>query len=163
MAIQRMYRYLLGILKPEMFGEDDNLNLIPNIQGTTDSGFSIKAFITIDGKDTPIKIEFPKLTQFALAYIEGEVDDNGYATYSIRSERLNMNLEGDLSMDPDREDVNFSLIKNVKIKAYYFHNDFMPKNQKTAFQRYLRDYGGLRLYRNGFRVLPYAEPNNDWL
>jgi signal transduction histidine kinase len=162
-AIQRMYRYLLGILKPEMFGEDDNLNLIPNIQGTTDSGFSIKAFITVDGKDTPIKIEFPKLTQFALAYIEGEVDDNGYATYSIRSERLNMNLEGDLSMDPDREDVNFSLIKNVKIKAYYFHNDFLPKNQKTAFQRYLRDYGGLRLYRNGFRVLPYAEPNNDWL
>ena len=55
-AIQRMYRYLLGILKPEMFGEDDNLNLIPNIQGTTDSGFSIKAFITVDGKDTPIKI-----------------------------------------------------------------------------------------------------------
>lgn len=26
-----------------------------------------------------------------------------------------------------------------------------------------RKYGGIRLYRNGFRVLPYGEPNDDWL
>lgn len=162
-AIQRMYRYLLGILKPELFNTDENLNLIPSEIIVADHSFNIKAFLTVEGKDTPIQIDFPKLTQFSLAYIEGEVDNNGYATYRIRSERLNMDLMGTLSMDPDRDGISFSLIKNVKIKAYYFLNDYLPKNQKITFQKYLRENGGLKLYRNGFRVLPYAEPYNDWL
>lgn len=39
----------------------------------------------------------------------------------------------------------------------------MPKSQKNAVQSYLKMQGGIRLYRNGFRVLPYAEFSNDWL
>ena len=155
-AIKRMYRYLLGILKPEMFRTGDSNN-------NQDPGFDIKAYLNIEGRDTDITVEFPKVTQFALAYIEGEVDNEGRATYRIQSERLNMDFFSELSMDPDRDGVNFNLIKNVKIKAYYFLNDYLPKNQKNAFQSFLRENGSLRLYRNGFRVLPYAEPSNDWL
>lgn len=155
-AIQRMYRYLLGILKPELFSTDDNNN-------NQDPGFEIKAYLNVEGRDTDITVEFPQVTQFALAYIEGEVDNKGQATYRIKSDRLNMDFFSELSMDPDREGVRFNLIKNVKLKAYYFLNDYLPKNQKNAFQSFLRENGSLRLYRNGFRVLPYAEPSNDWL
>lgn len=159
-AIQRMYRYLLGILQPNVLGEE-----VFSFTDTTDGDntFDINVLMSVNGEEKDIRIDFPKLTQFSLAYIEGEVDNNGWASYRIRSERLDMNLDGDLSMDPERESVSFSLIKNVKIKAYYFLNDYMPKNQKITFQRYLRDNGGIKLYRNGFRVLPYAEPGNDWL
>ena len=162
-AIQRMYRYLLGILKPDLFNFDENYHMMVGDYQSQDPGFNINAFLIVNGKDTPIKIDFPKLSQFSLAYIEGEVDNNGRATYRIKSGRLNMDFSGELSMDPERDGVNFSLINNVKVKTYYFINDYLPKNQKAAFQRYLRDNGGLKLYRNGFRVLPYAEPYNDWL
>ena len=155
-AVQRMYRYLLGILKPELFSAGDK-------SSSQDPGFEVKAYLNISGRDTDITVEFPKVTQFALAYIEGEVDNGGRATYHIRSERLNMDFSSEMSMDPDRDSVRFNLIKNVKLKAYYFLNDYLPRNQKNAFQSFLRENGSIRLYRNGFRVLPYAEPSNDWL
>lgn len=31
------------------------------------------------------------------------------------------------------------------------------------FRRSLRDHTGVSLYRDGFRILPYGEPDNDWL
>jgi len=31
------------------------------------------------------------------------------------------------------------------------------------FRRSLRDHSGVSLYRDGFRTLPYGEPDNDWL
>lgn len=31
------------------------------------------------------------------------------------------------------------------------------------FRRALRDHSGISIYRDGFRVLPYGEPDNDWL
>lgn len=159
-AIQRMYRYLLGILQPDLIGEE-TFDLVDTTK--REDSFDIIVSMIANGEEKRIIVDFPKLTQFALALIEGEVNSIGGASYHVQSERLNMDVEGDLSMDPDREDVCFTQIKNVKIKAYYFLNDYLPKNQKIAFQRYLRDNGGLRLYRNGFRVLPYAEPGNDWL
>jgi C4-dicarboxylate-specific signal transduction histidine kinase len=30
-------------------------------------------------------------------------------------------------------------------------------------RRELNEYAGINIYRDGFRVLPYGEPNNDWL
>lgn len=31
------------------------------------------------------------------------------------------------------------------------------------FRRLIREHSGISLYRDGFRVLPYGEPDNDWL
>lgn len=31
------------------------------------------------------------------------------------------------------------------------------------FRRVIRDHSGISLYRDGFRILPYGEPDNDWL
>lgn len=32
-----------------------------------------------------------------------------------------------------------------------------------AFRKLIRDHSGISLYRDGFRILPYGEPDNDWL
>jgi signal transduction histidine kinase len=32
-----------------------------------------------------------------------------------------------------------------------------------SFRRTIRDHSGISLYRDGFRILPYGEPDNDWL
>lgn len=31
------------------------------------------------------------------------------------------------------------------------------------FRRVIREHAGISLYRDGFRILPYGEPDNDWL
>ena len=31
------------------------------------------------------------------------------------------------------------------------------------FRKLVRDHSGISLYRDGFRILPYGEPDNDWL
>jgi hypothetical protein len=31
------------------------------------------------------------------------------------------------------------------------------------FRRTIREHSGVSLYRDGFRILPYGEPDNDWL
>lgn len=33
----------------------------------------------------------------------------------------------------------------------------------TEVQRWLREFGGVHVYENGLRVLPYGNPGNDWL
>ena len=45
---------------------------------------------------------------------------------------------------------------------------FLEDNNLTQynlrdFRRLIRDVSGMSLYRDGFRILPYGEPGNDWL
>lgn len=41
---------------------------------------------------------------------------------------------------------------------------FRPKSVTVGDVRnWLKDFGGVRLYHRGIRVLPYGEPQNDWL
>ncbi len=56
-------------------------------------------------------------------------------------------------------------MKNVSLKAYYFiyRESLIPKQIETLILEKAKVQGGIRLYRNGFRVLPYAEVNDDWL
>lgn len=155
-AIERMYRYLLGILRPEIFDLDNGVD-------DRDPGMKIRAFLQISGEDKQIEVKSQNVGNFAIATIEGYVDEYGHATYKVDSERLLMHMTGELSMDPDKEGVDFNLIRNVRLKAFHFLNDYFPKDQKLSLQNFLKENGGIRLYRNGYRVLPYAESGDDWL
>lgn len=54
----------------------------------------------------------------------------------------------------------------VKVRLYAFDLDTMslsrlgPQNEIRAW---LRDWSGVSVYRDGFRVWPYGEPHDDWL
>ncbi len=51
------------------------------------------------------------------------------------------------------------------MKAYYFILDarMLPSMVYTRVRDLLRIQGGIRLYRNGFRVVPYGGAGDDWL
>ncbi len=53
--------------------------------------------------------------------------------------------------DLDREALDFFLSKNALGLGL------------RDFRRTIRDHSGVSLYRDGFRMLPYGEPDNDWL
>jgi signal transduction histidine kinase len=56
-------------------------------------------------------------------------------------------------------------LKNAAMKAYYVVLDptLLPSLLYTRVRDVLSQEGGIRLYRNGFRVTPYGDPDDDWL
>ncbi|MCD8422184.1 HAMP domain-containing sensor histidine kinase [Tenacibaculum finnmarkense] len=101
----------------------------------------------------------------ATAIIDGWIDKDGMGLYSVESNKLNINKIGDISRDPDNDKIPFTKLKDVRFRAYYYiyNSSLIPKMQESSIRKIARSQGGIRLYRNGFRVLPYGESNNDWL
>lgn len=61
---------------------------------------------------------------------------------------------------------NYS-IGTIKFKGYIFDLDTfvlrLGVSDKTGFKNYLRNNGGIRVFRDKLRVYDYGEPENDWL
>jgi signal transduction histidine kinase len=61
-----------------------------------------------------------------------------------------------------KEKNHFSELSGVRIQLYYLNRPskvFFKMN--TGFRAV--DFGSVFMFRNGFRVFPYGEPDNDWL
>jgi len=154
--IKRAYKYISDLLQPfplsDRFEESEN-----------DPGFKVSIY-----RDGELIIdEESAFFQHALAEIEAYVDEDGQGYYSFKSEKLSISEEVYLIGKKDRDD-RFLELKNVHLKAYYFiYNgsgaSFLPKTVNSYILENAKEHGGIRLYRNGFRVLPYAEKNDDWL
>lgn len=102
------------------------------------------------------------------AIIEMQVDDHGRATWRISKNRLGetrdwqpIHHEHQESSDPER----YAFLRNVWMKAHYVVLDrkLLSSLVYTRVRDVLSGSGGIRLYRNGFRVVPYGDPGNDWL
>ena len=103
--------------------------------------------------------------QLALATIEGGVDSERHGYYHVYSDRIKLDFTDNVGYDTEDKHSEFRNIKNVKFKAYYFiyQKDLIPHGQMTSIKKYSLNNSGIKLYRNGFRVLPYGERGDDWL
>lgn len=70
-----------------------------------------------------------------------------------------------IGKERDLPESKFHHIKGVHFKCYYFiyEGSLIPKQTMSFIREVANERGGIRLYRNGFRVLPYGEKLNDWL
>ncbi|WP_438710254.1 ATP-binding protein [Aquimarina muelleri] len=168
-AIKRIYRYVSAIIQPfplsELTEENDNDSEEVEEKELIDPGFKT-IFKKVEGsKKVVIADESKMIYDHALAEIEGWIGGNGLGIYSIVSERLNLEEYGEIGNDPDDDLIPFSELKKVRFKAYYYiyNVGLIPKMHETSIKKLSKTSGGIRLYRNGFRVLPYGEPGNDWL
>lgn len=93
-----------------------------------------------------------------LAAIKGKVDSNGNGHFFVNSEILDFKDEH-LSED------KYLLVSNLEIEASYFIYDASLMSGISVRQAIDMGtkYGGIRIYRDGFRILPYGEPHDDWL
>ena len=102
--------------------------------------------------------------KFAIAEIRLKIDDKGIATWSLQSRRYGNRKEEQIGLDREipRPLPN---AKHFSLRAYYYirTSNLYPRGVFQSLNIFLRDQGGIRLYRNGYRVLPYGEPKNDWL
>jgi signal transduction histidine kinase len=99
--------------------------------------------------------------EHALAEIGGRVDNEGNIFVTVKSKKLSYNEKTFLL----NKDEPLEVLRNVSLKAYYFiyGESDIPKQIETLIREKAKEEGGIRLYRNGFRVLPYGESDDDWL
>ena len=100
--------------------------------------------------------------------IEMRVDNEGKASW-----RITKNAFGELrSWRPIHHDARdnsdppaYPSLRNVAMKAYHviLEPSLLPSVVFTRVRDILSREGGIRLYRNGFRVTPYGERDDDWL
>jgi len=162
-AIRRIYRYIVDLIQP--FPLSDERKALENKQ---DPGFKANFYQFINGQPVNVIDEDTYIFDYALAIIEGHVDDEGQGYYSINSKNKNLNLKEDsvkIGLERDDPLQKFIELRNVYFKAYYFiyDSDLIPPQQLSRIRKLADEKGGVRLYRNGFRVLPYGETYDDWL
>jgi signal transduction histidine kinase len=160
-TIKRVFRYTSELLQPFPLSKkkkDEKKNRI-------DPGFKSEYFRKDGDNTTPIINEEDAILKHALAEIEGYIQEDGQGRWSLKSEALGFKKQT-FSIGKDREQDNTKFIynKNVHFKCYYFIYEatYLPGQLRTFIQEIAKEKGGIRLYRNGFRVLPYGEPGNDW-
>lgn len=168
-AIKRIYRYVSAIIQPFPLSETkENKNInhdTTKIKKTVDPGFKTVFKKAGDSQEVIIADATTMIYKHALAEIEGWIDKNGLGIYTVKSERLNIDITDEIGSDPDDNTIPFTKLKKVKFKAFYYvyNADLIPKMHESSIKKLSRTAGGIRLYRNGFRVLPYGEAGNDWL
>lgn len=120
-----------------------------------DPGFRVE--YRVDGD----QIETESIDRFlgaATAEVIGGVSSDGVASIYIVSAGLGIDEVREL---PGR----YPATGSVSFRAAYFvyRRDTIGSFAIREAQRMGRTYGGVRVYRDGLRVLPYGEPENDWL
>jgi signal transduction histidine kinase len=184
--IKRVYRYVIDILQPDFlfpFDKDKKSNSVKN-----NSPFKVSCY-TQSPDNEPKVLTNEKIMIFdqAVAEFEGFVDEegNGFCAVTnatklssikevVDQDIINISsTEQGIATNNELADIFFdkyepySTLRNIHFKVYYFliDNEFIPGNQIQATRQFLNEQGGVKIYHNGFRVLPYGEvkQGDDWL
>lgn len=166
-SIKRIYKYVSDIIQPYSLSVERKENDKKRSFVNSDPGFNSVFYKENTSNKELIKIsdESTEIFQHSIATFNGWIDESGKGIYTIESQKLNIDEIGEIGNDPDNNDVPFDLLKKIHFRAYYFliDTEYIPKLHITHIRRFLKNQGSIRLYRNGFRVLPYGEPQDDWL
>jgi signal transduction histidine kinase len=113
-------------------------------------------------------IQPPEIVKRPHYILKGEVDSKGKYNLSlqIREKGIEENKEGILTLD----DGEIPKCGPFKIELRVWNRDTASLNAVSGneftvaeIRRYLDFASGVSIYRDGFRVLPYGEPREDWL
>ena len=155
--IQRVYRYIANLQQPFPLSKDRS--------GHDDPGFDVIIFQQEGETREKIASVEQSVYEYALAEIRGAVDEQGRGKISYMCKKYDLDVQ-DMPFgkaDEHGRVERFSALRNVRFVAYYYIENELAPGTKTLLRKILKDKGGIRVYRNGFRVPPYGDLNNDWL
>ena len=161
-AIKRVFRYTSDLLQPFPLSKEKK----KESKNKIDPGFKSWYYReSIDNANLIID-EDEAFLNHALAEIEGYVSNDGHGHWTLKSDKLNFPKEEfPIGKLKDLSESEFDYIKGIHFKCYYFiyEPSLLPPQTMTFIREVANEKGGIRLYRNGFRVLPYGEKGNDWI
>lgn len=162
--IRRAYRYVSELIQPV------DLTFRPKRTNSEDPGFEVSFFRQEGGIPETIASNEENIFGHSFAVFSGHVDLKGEPFYSVESARFKINLTDQVLMqDPkvktvmDADFSDYRRIAGISFRAHYFIEDALPAGTRGSVRNILRNNGGIKIYRNGFRVLPYGEAKDDWL
>lgn len=162
--IQRTFRYVSELLQP--FPLDEEAIKKRN----EDPGFKVTIYREQSGNLVVVASEEQLILMHALARITGHVDHSGTPFVAIESKKymlqpVNKKLEFEPRLNPKTglKLNSYPLLSDIRFTAHYFIADELPTGSRGFVRDILTKHGGIRIYRNGFRVLPYGEAFEDWL
>ncbi|HID98874.1 MAG TPA: GHKL domain-containing protein [Thiotrichaceae bacterium] len=121
-----------------------------------DPGFKVRINSQLRNEAVP---EFSLEKRFLAnrtALIKGWIDTEGKGYFQVHSEILEFEVK------QDSED-NYQDVGPLEFEVSYFIYDSKLISKVNEARKFGKQLGGIRIYRDGFRVLPYGESNNDWL
>ena len=160
--IKRAYRYTADLLQPFPLSKKKK----SDEEKKTDPGFQSIYFRRDGDQEYKIVDEEEAFFKHAIAEIEGYVLDDGQGCWALKSKKLGFKEDVFLiGKERDDEKSKFEYLSNIHFKCYYFiyESKLLPPKTMSFIKSVANERGGIRLYRNGFRVLPYGEKGNDWL
>lgn len=182
--IKRIYRYVLDLLQPNYLS-DRSKDL--KLAHQKDSSFDVKFSEKNDNIEKVIADPDKMLFEKSVATIEGWIDMQNDGFCSVKSNSLDLKeldiieifqnkkiliekvINGEIVIEEQIEN-KYKSLHNIHFKVYYFiykREDYyytnISKLELKSIENISKEQGGIKLYRNGFRVLPYGERNNDWL
>ena len=168
--IKRVFRYVSDLLQPAYLSK--NLDSKLGIASQEDEYFLVECLRTENGLTTTIQNIEKVLFEKALIEIEGFVDEQQDAYFGVKSTSFNIDdiVPISASEKGGSEISKYKLLKSVHFKAYYFiykrieyYENGLSRMQLDNIEDLSKSQSGVRMYRNGFRVLPYGEIGDDWL
>jgi len=169
--IKRVYRYVSELIQPN-FLKIDNDGVV--VDESRKEGFEVKFLRRNQPDEVWINIADPQLMMLdrALATFSGYIDEFGTGWCSIRTKMFSFdNEKRSLVDDIEVSNSPYETLKGSKIafKVYYFIGGDrqiyygITKAELNVILEHLNKNGGVKLYRNGFRVPKYGDSENDWL
>lgn len=155
-ALQRAWKAIVLLQPP--FKIKNKFTRADHIPAEIDPGFEVIINgISSKHQTTELSIDNSFL-EHALAEISGTIDAEGNASIRVNSTKLELD-------DSQSLDEKFILTGPISFATKYFI--YLPGMlsgvSKNTASEMASKYGGIRIYRNGFRVLPYGERSDDWL
>lgn len=169
--IKRVYRYVSELIQPN-FLKVDNTGFIND--ENKKEGFEVNFLRRNNPNENWVSIADPQVMMLnrALATFSGYIDKNGFGHCNVLSKNFTFNGEiKSLNDDFIISDTPYDTLKgtNIVFKVYYFiggdRNSYygITKTELNVILDHLNKNGGVKLYRNGFRVPKYGDLENDWL
>ncbi|MBQ0129854.1 MAG: sensor histidine kinase [bacterium] len=163
-AIKRVYRYVLDLFQPDYLSDRSRSN---NLAVQNEASFKVNFNQIIGDAKFPLINDKISIFDKSLAVFEGLIDENHCGIVSIKSETLEINDV--ISIDFSKDQKKYDDLKDVYFKIHYFiynrpqyYKDKISSVDLNKIQELSKTASGVRLYRNGFRVLPYGEATDDW-
>jgi signal transduction histidine kinase len=122
-----------------------------------DPGFQVGVEID-NSPDTLVLEGYDDFLQAGTARVSAKMDSKGRITVHVISEHLKLDAKQKLPKRFPRTGA-FSL----EASYFVFRRDALGGVTLRVAQKMAGEFAGVRLYRDGLRVMPYGERDNDWL
>ncbi|XVN18674.1 sensor histidine kinase [Pseudomonas corrugata] len=164
--IRRAYRFVSDLLQPFPLKAKSPKVL----SGTVDPGFDVNFYRDDGARNVLIASQEQNIVSNAVGHITAWVEPGGKAYVSLSSDKFSVDYDRvELTIDQKsrargtEKVLDYKLLDGVYLSAHYFIQDELPGGTRGMVRDVLNRTGGVRVYRNGFRVLPYGETFDDWL